>query len=139
MSSKSKKIKKPQAFVPDGLLQMRAQLSRFNHQIFYVFQQHYRMEARIEAVEEELRQEKQKNAVLEQSHLSASLNPAESCQDIVDLATVSQSIADGKKAKTAPSSGAGDCSKTKRELKKRSSHGGHEVNKIWLQLTNTLT
>ena len=68
MSSKSKKIKKPQAFVPDGLLQMRAQLSRFNRQIFYVFQQHYRMEARIEAVEEELRQEKQKNAALEQSH-----------------------------------------------------------------------
>ena len=139
MSSKSKKIKKPQAFVPDGLLQMRAQLSRFNPQIFYVFQQHYRMEARIEAVEEELRQEKQKNAVLEQSHLPASLNPAESCRDIVDQATVSQSSADGKTVKTAPSSGSGDCSKTRRELKKRSSHGGHEVNKIWLQLTNTLT
>merc|ERR1719370_2669783 len=55
VSSKSKKIKKPQAFAPDGLLQMRAQLSR--------------MEARIEAVEEELRQEKQKNAALQQKQL----------------------------------------------------------------------
>ena len=98
------------------------------------FQQYYsyRMEARIEAVEEELRQEKQKNAALEQSHLSASLNPAESCQDILDLASVSQSSADGKKAKTAPSSGSGDGFKTRLELKKRNREGGHEVNKICL-------
>ena len=118
---------------------MRAQLSRCYYYMFSSNSISHRMEARIEAVEEELRQEKQKNAALEQSHSSASLNPTESCQDIVDLATVSQSSADGKKTKTAPSSGAGDCSKTRRELKKRSSHGGHEVNKIWLQLTNTLT
>ena len=30
VSSKSKKIKKPQAFARDGILLMRAQLSRFN-------------------------------------------------------------------------------------------------------------
>ena len=98
------------------------------------FQQYYsyRMEARIEAVEEELRQEKQKNAALEQSHLSASLNPAESCQDILDLASVSQSSADGKKAKIAPSSGSGDGSEIRLELRKRGSQAGHEVNQICL-------
>ena len=84
------------------------------------------MEARIEAVEEELRQEKQKNAALKQSHLSAT------CQDILDLTSVSQSSADGKKAKTAPSSGSGDGFKTRLELKKRNREGGHEVNKICL-------
>ena len=96
--------------------------------IFYVFQQHCRMEARIEAVEEELRQEKQKNAALEQSHQSASLNPAESCRDIIDIATVSESSADGKKTKIAPATGSGDGLKTRLELKKRSSQGGIEVN-----------
>jgi len=55
VSTKSKKIKKRKDSAPDGLLQMRAQLSR--------------MEARIEAVEEELRQEKQKNAALQQKQL----------------------------------------------------------------------
>ena len=62
VSSNSKKIKKPQTFAPDGLLQMRAQLSRFNHYRFSCNSISHRMEARIEAVEEELRQEKQKNA-----------------------------------------------------------------------------
>ena len=61
VSSKSKTVKKPQSFAPDELLQVRVQLSRFiptymlHHQCCL-----YRMEARIEAVEEELRQEKRK-------------------------------------------------------------------------------
>ena len=80
------------------------------------------MEARIEAVEEELRQEKQKNAALQQGHLSTSLNPGES-----SVATVSQSSGDGKKAKTTTTSGSGDGLKTKRELKnRRSSQDGLE-------------
>merc|ERR1719370_547483 len=111
VSSKSKKIKKPQAFAPDGLLQMRAQLSR--------------METRIETVEEELRLEKQKNAaLLQQSHLSPSLNPAQSCQD--NPPTVSERSCNGKKAKTAPVSGSGEDFKTKEELKKRNSQDGLE-------------
>jgi len=111
VSSKSKKIKKPQAFAPDGLLQMRAQLSR--------------MEARIEAVEEELRQEKQKNAsLLQQSQMPLHPISAGSCQD--NLATASQ-CSNGKKAKTTSSGGsAGDSLKVQVELKKRGSQGGLE-------------
>ena len=130
VSSKSKKIKKPQAFAPDGLLQMRAQLSRSNKKLPYQFCEN-RMETRIETVEEELRLEKQKNAaLLQQSHLSPSLNPAQRCQD-GGATTVSQtSSCIGKKAKTAPLGGSGDGLKTKVGLKKRSSQGGLEVNKV---------
>ena len=74
------------------------------------------MEARIEAVDEELHQEKQKNTTLQQGRLSTSLHPGES-----SVATVSQSSGDGKKAKTTPASGSGDGLKTKRESKKRRS------------------
>ena len=84
------------------------------------------MEARIEAVEEELRLEKRKNAALErQSRLSASLNPAESCQDILDLATDSQSSADGNEVKA--SSGSDDSLKNRLKRKKGCSQGGFEV------------
>ena len=72
------------------------------------------MEARIEAVDEDLHQEKQKNATLQQGRLSTSLHPGES-----SVATVSQSSDDGKKAKTTPASGSGDGLKTKRDSKKR--------------------
>ena len=65
VSSNSKKIKKPQTFPPDGLLQMRAQLSRWNYYMFSSNSISHRMEARIEAVEEELRQENQKNATFQ--------------------------------------------------------------------------
>ena len=101
---------------------MRAQLSRFNHYRFSRNSISHRMEARIEAVEEELRQEKQKNAALQQGHLSTSLNPGES-----SVATVSQSSGEGKTAKTTTTSGSGDGLKTKRELKnRRSSQDGLE-------------
>ena len=127
MSSKSKKIKKPQAFAPDGLLQMRAQLSRSNiESILDQFCQN-RMEARIEAVEEELRFEKQKNAaLLQQSLLSPSVNPAQSSQDSI-ATTVSKSSCNGKKTKTAPLPGSGDYFKIKVDLEKRSSQGELEV------------
>ena len=96
------------------------------------------MEARIEAVEEELRLEKQKNASLErQSRQSAILGPAVSCQG---LATDCQRGGDGKKTKTTPSgrsgdgkaktsSGPGDDLKTGLGLKERRSQGGLEVNR----------
>ena len=88
----------------------------------------YRMEARIEAVEEELRQEKQKNASLrQQSQMPLHSISAGSYQD--NLATVSQSIL-GKKAKTTSSGGSGDSLKAQVELKKRSRQGGLEVNNI---------
>ena len=88
----------------------------------------YRMEARIEAVEEELRQEKQKNASLrQQSQMPLHSISTGSYQD--NLATVSQSIL-GKKAKTTSSGGSGDSLKAQVELKKRSRQGGVEVNKI---------
>ena len=95
------------------------------------------MEARIEAVEEELRLEKQKNASLErQSRQPAILDPV-SCQG---LGTDCQRGGDGKTTKTTPSGnsgdgkaktsgGSGDDLKTRLGLKKRSSHGGLEVNR----------
>ena len=88
----------------------------------------YRLEARIEALEEELRQEKQKNVSLRQhSQMPLHSISAGSCQD--NLATVSQSIL-GKRAKTTSSGGSGDSLKAQVELKKRSRQGGVEVNKI---------
>ena len=88
------------------------------------------METRIEAVEEELRLEKQKNAaLLQHSHLSPSLNP-QSCQDSVATTVSQTSSCNGKKAKTAPLGGSGDGFKTKRHLKMGSSQGGLEVIKV---------
>ena len=95
------------------------------------------MEARIEAVEEELRQEKQKNAsLLQQSQMPSHPISAGSCQD--NLATASQS-SNGKKAKTTSSGGSGDSIKAQMELKKRGSQGGLEVIKVCIpDITLTL-
>ena len=89
------------------------------------------MEARIEAVEEELRQEKQKNAslLLQQSQTPPHPNTAGSCQE--NLPAVSQSSCNGKKAKTTSFGGSGDDLEAQVELKERGSPR-LEVNKVFL-------
>ena len=85
-----------------------------------------RVEARIEAVEEELRLEKQKSAGLEQNQMSQRSNAAEICQEGGVVPQCSR--CSGKSATAELSDGSGDNSKT--SVKKRSSKGGEQVKRI---------
>ena len=69
-----------------------------------------RVEARIEAVEEELRLEKQKSAALQQKQMSPSSNAAEICQEGGVVPQCSR--CSGKSATAELSDGSGDNSKT---------------------------
>ena len=86
-----------------------------------------RVEARIEAVEEELRLEKQKSAALQQKQMSPSSNAAEICQEGGVVPQCSR--CSGKSATAELSDGSGDNSKT--SVKKRSSKGGEQVERIF--------
>lgn len=86
-----------------------------------------RVEARIEAVEEELRLEKQKSAALQQKQMSPSSNAAEICQEGGVVPQCSR--CSGKSATAELSDGSGDNSKT--SVKKRSSKGGEQVKRIF--------